>query len=79
LPPLRLSEDLRLAPEQFERMIAMPLTASETGARNNEPLFKLTPLSKTTGTWNVFNSASGFLLPDGTVPSPDASLVSLER
>ncbi len=50
-------------------MIAMPLTASETGARNNEPLFNLTPLSKTTGTWNVFNSASGFLLPTAPFPA----------
>jgi Uma2 family endonuclease len=31
------------------------------------------------GDWKVFDSSGGFLLPDGSVRSPDASLVQLER
>ena len=60
-------------------LIAMTPTGSETGARNNELLFQLTQLSKAARTWTVFDSSSGFRLPDGSVLSPDASLVRLER
>ena len=31
------------------------------------------------GGWRVFDSSTGFHLPDGSVLSPDASLVRLER
>jgi Uma2 family endonuclease len=31
------------------------------------------------GGWRVFDSSTGFLLPDGSVLSPDTSLVHLER
>jgi Uma2 family endonuclease len=31
------------------------------------------------GGWKVFGSSTGFLLPDGSVLSPDASLVRLDR
>lgn len=31
------------------------------------------------GGWKVFDSSSGFRLPDGSVVSPDASLVGLDR
>ena len=31
------------------------------------------------GGWKVFGSSSGFHLPDGSVLSPDASLVALDR
>ncbi len=60
-------------------LIAMTPTGGETGARNNELLFQLTQFSKAAGTWTVFDSSSGFRLPDGSVLSPDASLVRLER
>ncbi|TVS07899.1 MAG: Uma2 family endonuclease [Cyanobium sp. PLM2.Bin73] len=61
------------------QLIAMTPTGSETGARNNELLFQLTQFSKAARTWRVFDSSSGFRLPDGSVLSPDASLVRLER
>ncbi|MEX1324485.1 MAG: Uma2 family endonuclease [Synechococcaceae cyanobacterium] len=96
LPPLRLPEDLRLTPEQFERVcaanpeavlelsadgrvIAMTPTGGETSRRNSELLFQLNTFARTSGNWLVFDSSGGFLLPDGSVLSPDASLVSLER
>ena len=61
------------------RVIAMTPTGSETGARNSELLFQLKLYTKRVGGWKVFDSSSGFLLPDGSVVSPDASLVVLDR
>ena len=61
------------------RVIAMTPTGSETGARNSELLFQLKLYSNRVGGWKVFDSSSGFRLPDGSVVSPDASLVVLDR
>ncbi|MCP9926342.1 Uma2 family endonuclease [Cyanobium sp. CH-040] len=61
------------------QLIAMTPTGSETGARNSELLFQLTTFAKSSGCSRVFDSSAGFRLPDGSVLSPDASLVRLER
>jgi Uma2 family endonuclease len=61
------------------RVIAMTPTGSETGARNSELLFQLKLYTNRVGGWKVFDSSSGFRLPDGSVVSPDASLVVLDR
>ncbi|MFM8662052.1 MAG: Uma2 family endonuclease [Cyanobium sp.] len=61
------------------RVIAMTPTGSETGARNGELLFQLKLYTKRVGGWKVFDSSAGFRLPDGSVVSPDASLVGLDR
>ena len=61
------------------RMVAMTPTGSETGGRNAELLFQLQLFAKRTGGWKVFDSSAGFRLPDGSVLSPDASLVRLDR
>jgi len=60
-------------------VIAMTPTGSETGARNGELLFQLKLYTKRVGGWKVFDSSAGFRLPDGSVVSPDASLVGLDR
>ena len=60
-------------------VIAMTPTGSETGARNSELLFQLKLYTNRVGGWKVFDSSSGFRLPDGSVVSPDASLVRLDR
>jgi Uma2 family endonuclease len=57
----------------------MTPTGSETGARNSELLFQLKLYTNRVGGWKVFDSSSGFRLPDGSVVSPDASLVVLDR
>lgn len=96
LAPLRLPPDLRLSPEQFERvcaenrdavleltadgrLIPMPPTGSETGARNARLEMRLLLWADQQGGWKVFGCSSGFRLPDGSVLSPDASLVRLDR
>ena len=96
LTPLRLPLDLRLTPEQFERvcaenreavlelaadgrLITMTPTGSETSGRNSQLVFQLQCFANASGGWKVFESSGGFRLPDGSVLSPDASLVQLER
>ena len=61
------------------RVIAMTPTGSETGLRNGELLFQLTLYAKRARGWKAFDSSTGFRLPDGSVVSPDASLLRLDR
>ena len=94
--PLRFPHDLRLTPEQFERIcaanpeavlelsadglvISMTPTGSETGSRNSELIFQLMAFARGSQVWKVFDSSTGFRLPDGSVLSPDAALVGLDR
>ena len=94
--PLRFPHDLRLTPEQFERIcaanpeavlelsadglvISMTPTGSETGSRNSELIFQLMAFARGSQAWKVFDSSTGFRLPDGSVLSPDAALVGLDR
>ena len=94
--PLRLPWDLRLTPEQFERvcqanpdavlelaadgqLIAMTPTGGETSGRNGEVLYQLRGFTKRHANWRMFDSSGGFRLPDGSVFSPDAALLSQDR
>lgn len=62
------------------RLIAMTPTGSETGARSSQLLIALAAGVRQAGLpLKLFDSSSGFLLPDGSVLSPDASLIHLER
>jgi Uma2 family endonuclease len=61
-------------------LIEMTPTGGSTGARNSRLLTRLENWAVASGLgWIVFDSSSGFLLPDGSVRSPDASVVRLER
>ena len=61
------------------RLIEMTPTGSETGSRNGELFFQLKLYAKRAGGWKAFDSSTGFCLPDGSVFSPDASLLNLDR
>jgi len=62
------------------RLIHMTPTGSETGARNSSLLILLGLAVRSAGLpLKLFDSSTGFRLPDGSVLSPDASLVRLER
>lgn len=61
------------------RVIAMAPTGSETGARNSRLEMRLLLWADQQGGWKVCGSSSGFLLPDGSVLSPDASVIRLDR
>jgi Uma2 family endonuclease len=61
-------------------LIQMTPTGGETGARNQALGALLWLAVRTSGlALKLFDSSSGFLLPDGSVLSPDAALVRLER
>jgi Uma2 family endonuclease len=61
-------------------LIEMTPTGGSTGARNSRLLARLENWAVASGLgWIVFDSSAGFLLPDGSVRSPDASVVRLER
>ncbi|MFM7169860.1 MAG: Uma2 family endonuclease [Cyanobium sp.] len=94
--PLLLPWDLRLTPEQFERvcqanpeavlelaadgtLIAMTPTGGETGSRNGLLTYQLQGFCRQRKAWRLFDSSTGFRLPDGSVLSPDAALVLEER
>ena len=61
------------------RLITMTPTGSETGARHSRLVMRLLLWADQQGGWKVFDSSTGFCLPDGSVLSPAASLVRLER
>jgi len=61
-------------------LIHMTPTGSETGARNSRLVMRLLLWAdQQEGGWRVFDSSTGFRLPNGSVLSPDASLVRQER
>jgi Uma2 family endonuclease len=61
------------------QVIAMTPTGGETGRRNTRLLFRLQAWAERRGGWEVFDSSTGFRLPDGSVLSPDAAVLRLER
>ena len=61
------------------QLITMTPTGSETGARNSRLGMRLLLWADHQGGWKVFDSSSGFRLPDGSVLSPDAAVVRLDR
>ncbi|MEB3303210.1 MAG: Uma2 family endonuclease [Cyanobacteriota bacterium] len=60
-------------------LIPMTPTGSETGSRSGELFFQIKSWARANGGWMAFDSSTGFRLPDGSVRSPDAALVALER
>jgi Uma2 family endonuclease len=61
-------------------LIEMTLTGGSTGARNSRLVAQLENWAVVADLgWIVFDSSTGFLLPDGSVRSPDASVVRLDR
>jgi Uma2 family endonuclease len=61
-------------------LITMTPTGGETGARNSNLSFELQLAVRRSGQpLKLFDSSTGFRLSDGSVLSPDAAVVSLER
>lgn len=75
----RANPDAVLELSHDGELIRMTPTGGETGARNSRLVMRLLAWADQQGGWQVFDSSSGFRLPDGSVLSPDASLVRQER
>ncbi|APB33508.1 uncharacterized protein conserved in cyanobacteria [Gloeomargarita lithophora Alchichica-D10] len=76
---VQANPDLRLELTAQGEIIAMPPTGSETGRQNSR-------LSSRFEWWNdreklgtVFDSSSGFRLPNGAIRSPDVAWIRLKR
>ena len=77
--PLRLPPDLRLSPAQFALVCeANPDVVLELAA-NGQLIARLQSWADQRGGWEMFDSSTGFRLADGSVLSPDAAVVRLER
>jgi len=74
-----VNRDLRLERMATGELIVMPPTGSSTGNRNLDIEGQLWLWNRQTKLGKVFNSSSGFLLPNGATRSPDASWVSHAR
>jgi Uma2 family endonuclease len=61
------------------QLITMTPTGGETGRRNTRLLTRLQSWADLQGGWGVFDSSTGFRLPDDSVLSPDACVVKQER
>ena len=74
-----VNRDLRLERSATGELIIMAPTGSETGNRNQDMSGQLWLWNRQTKLGVVFDSSSGFKLPNGADRSPDASWVKLER
>ena len=61
------------------QLIAMTPTGGDTGRRNSRLIARLQTWADRQGGWEVFDSSTGFRLADGSVLSPDAAVLRLER
>jgi Uma2 family endonuclease len=74
-----VNRELRIERSASGDVIVMPPTFSDTGNRNLKIVQQLANWSDRDGTGEVFDSSTGFTLPNGAVRSPDASWIQLER
>jgi Uma2 family endonuclease len=73
------NRDLRIERTANGEIIIMTPTGGITGNMNNEILFHLNLWNKKHQSGYVFDSSTGFTLPDTSMRSPDASWISKER
>ena len=73
------NRDLRLERTATGELIVMPPTGSDTGYRNLDIEGQLWLWNRQTKLGVVFDSSTGFHLPNGADRSPDASWVKLKR
>ena len=69
---------------KFERnangeIIIMPPTGGETGKRNTDLIVQLSLWNRQTKLGEVFDSSTGYTLPNGANRSPDVSWIKQER
>ena len=75
----QLNSELRIERDANGQIIIMSPTGSETGNRNSELLLEIGFWNRKCGLGKVFDSSTGFRLPNGAVLSPDVSWIANER
>ena len=65
--------ELRLELTAQHELVIMPPTGSKTGLRNSKLTQRLANWAETDGTGLIFDSSTGFMLPNGAKRSPDGS------
>jgi len=75
----RQNPDLKLERSAQGELIIMSPTGGETGRRNVNVIFQLAAWNEVTKLGEVFDSSTGFSLPDGADYSPDAAWVEKSR
>jgi Uma2 family endonuclease len=75
----QLNRDLRIERTAEGDLEIMPPTGGSTGSRNARLLHLVTAWALRDGTGEVFDSSTGFTLPNGATRSPDASWVPNRR
>lgn len=75
----RRNPDLKFERSAQGKLVVVALTGGETGRRNTKLTARLEFWSDESGLGVVFDSSTGFRLPNGAVRSPDAAWVSNER
>ena len=75
----QLNRDLRFERTSQGDIIIMPPTGAATGNRNAEITAQLRNWAKQDGTGAVFDSSTGFKLPNGADRSPDAAWILRSR
>jgi Uma2 family endonuclease len=71
--------DLRIERNANGEIVVMPPAFSDTGNRNGRIFGQLFVWAEADGTGEVFDSSSGFTLPNGAMRSPDAAWILSER
>ena len=75
----RENPDLRLELTAQHELVIMPPTGAKTGWRNSKLTQRLANWAETDGTGLVFDSSTGFRLPNGAKRSPDGSWLRRAR
>jgi Uma2 family endonuclease len=75
----RLNADWRIERTQEGELVIMPPAGGETGARNSQLTRLLGNWAESDGTGIVFDSSTGFVLPNGAKRSPDAAWLRRSR
>jgi Uma2 family endonuclease len=75
----QINRDLRIERNAQGELIIMPPTGGLTGLRNAQITVQLGLWAKHDGTGFIFDSSTGFRLPNGAVRSPDAAWIRQTR
>jgi Uma2 family endonuclease len=76
---VKANPELRLERTATGELIAMPPTGSENGNYNSELTTDVTLWNRQYATGKVFDSSTGFRLPNGAIRSPDVAWVASDR